>query len=195
MNCTVPLSPGRPPRRRGEAAAQGAGQRHQLAINQFAKADHRGRVSAPYGGCGAARRHSRRLPGDADASGVHAGDRARSVRRCAHAVAPGRRANRADIRRLCQLEADKAALEAKLEREQQALHEAIVTRDAGHPGPAPGAGAEGRATARSATEGDRRRRPESDGAAPVGGRPRRRLASETRCGAASHGIGPPRSAR
>jgi hypothetical protein len=38
-------------------------------------------------------------------------------------------ANRADIRRLCVLEANKAALEAKLERQQQALHEAVVSRD------------------------------------------------------------------
>jgi hypothetical protein len=39
-------------------------------------------------------------------------------------------ANRADIRRLCLLEADKAALEAKIERQQQALHEAVVNREA-----------------------------------------------------------------
>jgi hypothetical protein len=39
-------------------------------------------------------------------------------------------ANRADIRRLCQLEADKVQLEARLERQQQALHEAVVSRDA-----------------------------------------------------------------
>jgi hypothetical protein len=39
-------------------------------------------------------------------------------------------ANRADIRRLCVLEADKAVLEARLERQQQALHEAVVSRDA-----------------------------------------------------------------
>jgi len=38
-------------------------------------------------------------------------------------------ANRADIRRLCQLEADKAELEAKLERQQLALRDAVVTRD------------------------------------------------------------------
>ena len=38
-------------------------------------------------------------------------------------------ANRADIRRLCLLEADKATLEAKIERQQLALHEAVVTRD------------------------------------------------------------------
>lgn len=39
-------------------------------------------------------------------------------------------ANRADIRRLCVLEAEKAALEEKLQRQQQALHEAVVARDA-----------------------------------------------------------------
>lgn len=39
-------------------------------------------------------------------------------------------ANRADIRRLCQLEADKTELETRLQRQQQALHEAVVTRDA-----------------------------------------------------------------
>jgi hypothetical protein len=38
-------------------------------------------------------------------------------------------ANRADIRRLCLLEADKAALEGKIERQQLALHEAVVSRD------------------------------------------------------------------
>ncbi|WP_428490479.1 DUF2325 domain-containing protein [Rhodopila sp.] len=38
-------------------------------------------------------------------------------------------ANRADIRRLCQLEAEKAVLEAKVGRQRQALHEAVVTRD------------------------------------------------------------------
>jgi hypothetical protein len=38
-------------------------------------------------------------------------------------------ANRADIRRLCILEAEKAALEEKLQRQQQALHEAVVSRD------------------------------------------------------------------
>jgi hypothetical protein len=38
-------------------------------------------------------------------------------------------ANRADIRRLCVLESEKAALEAKLQRQQQAFHEAVVARD------------------------------------------------------------------
>ena len=39
-------------------------------------------------------------------------------------------ANRADIRRLCDLEQHNAELEAKLRRQQEALHQAIVTRDA-----------------------------------------------------------------
>jgi hypothetical protein len=39
-------------------------------------------------------------------------------------------ANRADIRRLCQLENERAALTVKLDRQQNALHEAVVTRDA-----------------------------------------------------------------
>lgn len=39
-------------------------------------------------------------------------------------------ANRADIRRLCDLEQHNAALEAKLRRQQDALHKAIITRDA-----------------------------------------------------------------
>ncbi len=38
-------------------------------------------------------------------------------------------ANRADVRRLRVLETEKAALEAKLERQQQAFHEAVVRRD------------------------------------------------------------------
>jgi uncharacterized protein DUF2325 len=38
-------------------------------------------------------------------------------------------ANRADIRRLCVLEAEKIALEGKVERQQLALHQAVVTRD------------------------------------------------------------------
>ena len=39
-------------------------------------------------------------------------------------------ANRADIRRLCRLEADNAALQARLDRQQAALRDAVVTRDA-----------------------------------------------------------------
>ncbi len=39
-------------------------------------------------------------------------------------------ANRADIRRLCDLEQRNAELEQKLHRQQEALHQAVVTRDA-----------------------------------------------------------------
>jgi hypothetical protein len=39
-------------------------------------------------------------------------------------------ANRADIRRLCDLEAENAALAEKLRRQQEALHQAVMTRDA-----------------------------------------------------------------
>src|SRR5262249_6106191 len=39
-------------------------------------------------------------------------------------------ANRADIRRLAQLESDKAALEAKVSRQQEQLRDAVVARDA-----------------------------------------------------------------
>jgi hypothetical protein len=39
-------------------------------------------------------------------------------------------ANRADIRRLCALESEKTELEARLERQQEALHTAVATRDA-----------------------------------------------------------------
>jgi hypothetical protein len=39
-------------------------------------------------------------------------------------------ANRADIRRLCELEQRNAELEEKLRRQQAALHQAVVTRDA-----------------------------------------------------------------
>jgi hypothetical protein len=39
-------------------------------------------------------------------------------------------ANRADIRRLCDLEQRNAELETKLRRQQEALHQAVVTRDA-----------------------------------------------------------------
>jgi hypothetical protein len=39
-------------------------------------------------------------------------------------------ANRADIRRLCDLEQRNAELEARLRRQQEALHQAVVTRDA-----------------------------------------------------------------
>ncbi|HVC62871.1 MAG TPA: DUF2325 domain-containing protein [Acetobacteraceae bacterium] len=104
--------------------------RHQLAINQFAKSDSEGGVRALW------REAVRRgdIPGAYWATLTHAASTPAIVREAfgdvhmlSHLVGA---ANRADIRRLCQLEADKAELEAKLGRQQVALHDAIVMRDA-----------------------------------------------------------------
>jgi hypothetical protein len=104
--------------------------RHQIAINQFAKADTEGGVRALWRD--AVRRGD--IPGAYWATLTHAAATPAIVREAfgdvhmlSHLVGA---ANRADIRRLCQLEADKAELEAKLERQQLALRDAIVTRDA-----------------------------------------------------------------
>jgi Uncharacterized protein conserved in bacteria (DUF2325) len=103
--------------------------RHKLAISQFAKADTEAGVRAMWQD--AVRRGD--IPGAYWATLTHPLTSQAIVREAfgevhmlSHLVGS---ANRADIRRLCILEADKAALEAKLERQQQALHEAVVTRD------------------------------------------------------------------
>jgi len=103
--------------------------RHKLAINQFTRADTEAGVRAMWQD--AVSRGD--IPGAYWATLTHpltTQDLVREafgeVHMLSHLVGS---ANRADIRRLCVLEADKAALEAKLERQQQALHEAIVTRD------------------------------------------------------------------
>ena len=102
---------------------------HRLAINQFAKAATEARVGELW------REAVRRgeIPGAYWAALTHPAATPAILREAfgdvhmlSHLVGA---ANRADIRRLCQLEADKAALEARLERQQQALHEAVVTRD------------------------------------------------------------------
>jgi hypothetical protein len=104
--------------------------RHRLAVNQFAKADTGDRVRELW------REAVRRgdIPGAYWATLTHPATTPVLVREAfgdvhmlSHLVGA---ANRADIRRLCQLEADKAQLEAKLERQQVALREAVVTRDA-----------------------------------------------------------------
>lgn len=104
--------------------------RHRLAVNQFAKAATEDGVRALW------REAVRRgeIPGAYWATLTHAATTPGLIREAfgevhmlSHLVGA---ANRADIRRLCQLEADKAALEAKLERQQLAFHEAVVTRDA-----------------------------------------------------------------
>jgi hypothetical protein len=103
--------------------------RHHLAINQFAKADTADRVRALWRD--AVRRGD--IPGAYWATLTHPAATPALVREAfgdvhmlSHLVGA---ANRADIRRLCQLEADKAELEAKLERQQLALRDAVVTRD------------------------------------------------------------------
>jgi hypothetical protein len=104
--------------------------RHKLAISQFAKADTEAAVRTMWQD--AVRRGD--IPGAYWAALTHPLTTQAIVREAfgevhmlSHLVGS---ANRADIRRLCVLEADKAALEAKLDRQQQALHQAVVTRDA-----------------------------------------------------------------
>jgi hypothetical protein len=103
--------------------------RHKLAVSQFAKADTEDALRTLWRD--AVRRGD--IPGAYWATLTHPLTSQAIIREAfgdvhmlSHLVGS---ANRADIRRLCQLEADKAALEAKVERQQQALHEAVVTRD------------------------------------------------------------------
>jgi len=104
--------------------------RHQLAINQFAKARHadalrtlwaearkRGEIPGAYW---ALLTH----PAATDALMRHAfGD----VHMLSHLVGS---ANRADIRRLCELEAENVALTEKIERQQRQLRDGFAGRDA-----------------------------------------------------------------
>lgn len=103
---------------------------HKIAVNQFAKAVTEDEVRGIW------REAVRRgeIPGAYWAALTHPGTTPAIVREAfgevhmlSHLVGA---ANRADIRRLCQLEADKAELEARLECQQLALREAVVTRDA-----------------------------------------------------------------
>jgi hypothetical protein len=104
--------------------------RHKVAVNQFAKVTTEDGVRALWRD--AVRRGE--IPGAYWATLTHAATTPALIREAfgevhmlSHLVGA---ANRADIRRLCQLEADKAELEAKLERQQLAFHEAVATRDA-----------------------------------------------------------------
>jgi hypothetical protein len=103
--------------------------RHKLAVSQFAKADTEDALRAQWRD--AVRRGD--IPGAYWATLTHPLSNQAIIREAfgevhmlSHLVGA---ANRADIRRLCHLEAEKAALVAKVERQQQALHEAVVTRD------------------------------------------------------------------
>jgi hypothetical protein len=104
-------------------------QRHKLPVSQFDKADSLDGLRAMWRD--AVRRGD--IPGAYWATLTHPLSNQALVREAfgevhmlSHLVGS---ANRADLRRLCQLEADKAALEDKLQRQQQALHTAVVTRD------------------------------------------------------------------
>lgn len=104
--------------------------RHKLAIGQFGKARTETEVGAQWRD--AMKRGD--IPGAYWAVLTHPATTQALVRRVfgevhmlSHLVGA---ANRADIRRLCDLEQRNAELEAKLRRQQDALHQAIVTRDA-----------------------------------------------------------------
>ncbi len=103
--------------------------RHKLAISQFAKAATEEALRTMWRD--AVRRGD--IPGAYWATLTHPLSNQAIIREAfgevhmlSHLVGA---ANRADIRRLCVLEAEKTALEEKIERQQQALHEAVVGRD------------------------------------------------------------------
>jgi hypothetical protein len=103
--------------------------RHKLAISQFAKADTEDGVRTMWRD--AVRRGE--IPGAYWATLTHPRRTQAIVREAfgevhmlSHLVGS---ANRADIRRLCVLEADNAALAAKVERQQQTLQQALISRD------------------------------------------------------------------
>jgi hypothetical protein len=104
--------------------------RHKLAVSQFAKAATEDALRALW--AESVRRGE--IPGAYWATLTHPLANQTVIREAfgevhmlSHLIGS---ANRADIRRLCQLEAEKAALALKLQRQQIALHEAVVTRDA-----------------------------------------------------------------
>jgi hypothetical protein len=105
-------------------------ERHRVAINQFAKAATDDAVRSLW------REAVRRgeIPGAYWATLTHPAttqaiirDAFGEVHMLSHLVGA---ANRADIRRLCELEADNAELRARIDRQQLALRDAVVTRDA-----------------------------------------------------------------
>jgi hypothetical protein len=105
-------------------------ERHRLAINQFAKAHSEDEVHAAWRD--AVRRGD--IPGAYWAALTHPNttqtiirEAFREVHMLSHLVGA---ANRADIRRLHQLEADNAELQARLDRQQLAVREVVVSRDA-----------------------------------------------------------------
>jgi hypothetical protein len=105
-------------------------ERHRLTINRFAKAQIEDAVRLLW--CDSVRRGD--IPGAYWATLTHPAathalvrDAFGEVHMLSHLVGA---ANRADIRRLCQLEADNAQLQTRLDRQQVAFRGAVVTRDA-----------------------------------------------------------------
>ena len=103
--------------------------RHKLAVNQFAKVDTEDAVRTLWRD--AVRRGE--IPGAYWAALTHPAATRALVREAfgevhmlSHLVGS---ANRDDIQRLCLLEAEKANLQEKLQRQQHALHEAVVARN------------------------------------------------------------------
>ena len=104
-------------------------ERHRVVINQFAKATTEDAVRSFWRD--AVRRGE--IPGAYWAALTHPAttqalirDAFGEVHMLSHLVGA---ANRADIRRLCELEADNTELRARVERQQVALRDAMVTRD------------------------------------------------------------------
>ena len=105
-------------------------ERHRIAIHQFAKASTENEVRSLWQD--AVRRGE--IPGAYWATLTHPAatrviirDAFGEVHMLSHLVGA---ANRADIRRLCQLEKETAELRARLDRQQAAFREAVITRDA-----------------------------------------------------------------
>jgi hypothetical protein len=105
-------------------------ERHRVAINQFSKATTEDAVRSQW------REAVRRgeIPGAYWAALTHPittqaiiRDAFGEVHMLSHLVGA---ANRADIRRLCELETDNAGLRARVERQQVAFRDAVVSRDA-----------------------------------------------------------------
>ncbi len=105
-------------------------ERHRLSINQFAKTGSEDGVRSLWRD--AVRRGE--IPGAYWATLTHPAvtrvlirDAFGEVHMLSHLVGA---ANRADIRRLCQFEEENAELRARLDKQQVAFREAVVTRDA-----------------------------------------------------------------
>jgi Uncharacterized protein conserved in bacteria (DUF2325) len=105
-------------------------QRHKLAVSQFDKADTETAVRALWRDA----LRNGEIPGAYWATMTHPATTPSLIREAfgavhmlSHLVGA---ANRADIRRLCALEAHNIELQATVGRQQAALHEAVVVRDA-----------------------------------------------------------------